>query len=124
MKYYTLLLLGLICTASFSQEAVFYVRKPSFHFSKIDEGQIVEHTFIIENKGDIPLEILSYEVECSCTSLTYESNAILPGKSMPLTLRFDSSGKKGLQNRYITLNTNTKRVTEQLHFEVFVRGGK
>jgi hypothetical protein len=124
MKFYLLLFAMLILTASHAQEAVFYVHKPDIHFPRIDEGQVIEHTFVIENKGDVPLEIYSYDVECSCTSISFDTQPIPPGKSSSLTLRFDSSGKKGLQDRYILLETNTSKRKEQLHFEVWVRQGK
>ena len=124
MRHILLLFMGIKLTASFAQEAVFYVQKAHIRFPKMDEGRIIEHTFIIENKGDIPLEILGYDVECSCTSIKYDPRPIPPGGSLPLTLRFDSSGKKGYQDRYILLETNTERRTEQLHFEVMIRAGK
>lgn len=124
MKFILLLLMGITFTASYSQEAVFYVQKAHIRFPKIEEGRVIEHTFTIENRGDIPLEILGYDVECSCTSIKYDSQPIPPGGRLPLTLRFDSSGKKGLQDRYIILETNTSKRTELLHFEVMVRAGK
>jgi hypothetical protein len=124
MKFILILFTGIAFTASYAQEAVFYVKKSHVRLPKIDEGRIIEHTFTVENRGDIPLEILGYDVECSCTSIKYDSSPIPPGGSLPLTLRFDSSGKRGFQDRYILLETNTVRRTEQLHFEVMVRAGK
>ena len=116
--------MGISLTASYAQEAVFYVKKSHVRFKAIEEGRILEYTFIVENKGDMPLEILGYDVECSCTSITVDSTPIPPGGRIPLTMRFDSSGKRGFQDRYILLETNTARQTEQLHFEVMVRAGK
>jgi hypothetical protein len=88
------------------------------------EGKVIEHTFIVENRGSIPLTILGYDVECSCTKVEYPEGEIAPGAKIPLILRFDTNGKYGYQDRVILLQTNTKKGIEELRFEVNVRSEK
>jgi hypothetical protein len=108
----------------YSQEAVFFVRKPNMKFPRTIEGEVIEHTYMVENHGDAPLLISSYEVECSCTTISFPSKEIVPGTKMPLTMRFDTDGKHGYQDRVILLRTNTKKGVEELRFEVNVRSIK
>jgi uncharacterized cupredoxin-like copper-binding protein len=108
----------------FSQEAVFFVKKGLHKFHKSNEGDTLEHTFIIENHGDNDLIIYNYEVECSCTNVIIPEQTIAPGKTSTLTFTFNTDGRPFLQDRKIRLVTNTKNKEEYLRFKVFVKPKK
>ena len=110
-----------IAALGFSQRAVFYVSNPKYKFKRTHEGDTLEHTFIIENKGDADLVIYDYDVECSCTNVIIPENPIGPNEKGALTFTFNTEGRPYLQDRKIRLITNTKKQEEFLSFKVFVK---
>lgn len=54
-------------------------------FGKIFEDAALSHTFIIDNTGDAPLEILEVDPDCECTAFRYDRR-ISPGGKGEVTL--------------------------------------
>jgi len=104
----------------FSQQADFHCAKPVHKFPKTNEGAILEHDFIIENKGKSPLIISAYQVACTCTKVYLPKEPILPGQSVSIKIVFDTAGKQFFQDRMILLTTNSKQKEEKLRFKVYV----
>ncbi|MEN9999565.1 MAG: hypothetical protein RI922_2555 [Bacteroidota bacterium] len=104
----------------FGQEAVFFCKKSSFKFPKTHEGVVLEHTFLIKNTGDLPLKLLSYEVECDCTKAFLPASEIKPGESVEVKVTFDTEGKAYFQDREIRITSNTKKKIEKLRIKVNV----
>lgn len=91
-----------------NQFAVAHFEKTVYDFGTIKEGEKVQGTFTIQNKGTTPLVVLSADASCGCTVPKYPKEPILPEKSSELTFIFDSKGRLGKQSKTITLKTNTK----------------
>jgi len=104
----------------FTQEAEFSIDKSVIKFPKTHEGEILEHTFLVENTGNAPLIISDYEVACPCTKLTYPNQPINPGDKAKLKVTFDTSGKYYFQDRAVIVHTNTKTGTHKLRVKVNV----
>jgi len=66
----------------------------TFHFSKVLEGNIITHTYVIKNRGDAILQILKVKTGCGCSTVHYDAE-IPPGKSGDLTLKIDTDGYGG-----------------------------
>lgn len=75
-------------------------------FGKINQGDKVKHTFVFKNTGDAPLIINSASGSCGCTVPEWPHEPILPGTTGEVHVVFNSAGKRGLQNKSVTLNTN------------------
>lgn len=75
-------------------------------FGTIKQGDKVEHTFVFKNDGDAPLVINSAQGSCGCTVPEWPHDPILPGKTGEVYVIFNSAGKRGLQNKSVTINTN------------------
>lgn len=105
---------------SFAQQADFYCAKPLHKFPKTAEGNLLEHDFIIVNKGKAPLVITGYKVACTCTKVYLPKEPILPGQSVSIKIIFDTAGKQFYQDRTILLSTNEKQKEEKLRFKVYV----
>jgi hypothetical protein len=122
------ILFAFICTNyaafGFSQKAVFFVKKSTHRFQKAIEGDTLQHTYLIENRGDTDLIIYNYEVECSCTDVFIPKQTIAPGEKSTLSVTFNTTGRPFLQDRKILLMTNTKQEIEYLRFKVFVKPKK
>ena len=71
-----------------------------------DRGESVAHSFIFKNEGDTPLIISNAKGSCGCTVPEWPRFPISPGDSNSIKVIFNSKGKKGLQNKSVTLTTN------------------
>jgi hypothetical protein len=68
----------------------------NFQFSKVLEGKVITHTFVIKNTGDTILKILNVKTGCGCSSASYDDE-IQPGQAGNLTLKIDTNGYGGKQ---------------------------
>ena len=84
-----------------------------FDFGTIQQGEVVEGTFSVSNKGKTDLIITSAKASCG-TVPEWPKDPIKPGESSEIKFKFDSKGKKGKQNKSITIKANTESVTEVL----------
>jgi hypothetical protein len=76
------------------------------HFGQVKEGEKVSYTFSFENQGTGSLVILSALTTCGCTVPKYDRKPIAPGKGGKLEVKFDTSGREGMQTKTITVNSN------------------
>lgn len=86
--------------------------KEVFDFGTIEEGKIVETTFVITNKGKSDLIITNAKATCGCTVPVWPREAIAPGGSGDIKVSFNTSGKPNKQSKSVTLYTNTEKGTE------------
>lgn len=91
-----------------------------YNFGQINEGEIVNHTFTFKNTGDHPVILAQVSASCGCTTPTYTSTPILPGKTGQIEVEFNSDGQVGQQQKIITIASNAESniMTVQLKGEV------
>ena len=77
-------------------------------FGDIHQGDVVEYTFKFENSGDEPLVLSNVAVTCGCTATAWPREPVAPGENSEITVRFNSAGKMGKQNKVITVYSNAK----------------
>lgn len=77
-----------------------------FDFGDIYQGDQVKHLFTFENSGDAPLIITNVQTTCGCTATDWPRDPIPPGNSGSLTVKFNSTGKMGRQNKIVTIVSN------------------
>jgi len=79
----------------------------TFDFGDIKQGDVVEHIFSFENTGNQPLIISNANTTCGCTASEYKrGEAIAPGESSQIKVKFNSRGKMGAQNKVVTIKSN------------------
>lgn len=78
----------------------------AYDFGDIQQGEKVEYTFTIKNTGNRDLIIRNVKTSCGCTAVTPEKKVIGANETVPLKVVFNSTGKKGKQNKAITIITN------------------
>ena len=100
--------------------AVFSAKYKTVKFPKTKEGEQLKFSYEIKNKGKAPLEMYSWEAECTCTYVILPTEAINPGEFATIDVVFDTNGKYFFQNRLIYIQTNTRKKREVLRFKVFV----
>lgn len=74
----------------------------------VESGASVEHTFVLRNEGDAPLEILEVDPDCGCTVADYDT-VIPPGQSGRITAVVDVTTFVGPIAKYLELLTNDRQ---------------
>ena len=93
-------------------------------FGEIEQGEIVETTFLIKNVGDKNLYIVDAHGSCGCTVPEVTKEAIEPGKSAPISVKFDSNGKSGEVTKTIMVTCNTAKVVENIKIKASIKTKK
>ncbi len=109
-------------TDAIAASGIMEFEETEFNFGKIKEGEQVEHVFKFKNTGEAPIVVAQVSASCGCTTPTYTSTPVKPGEVGEITVKFDSHGQVGQQQKIITIASNAqKRVTTvQLKGEVAV----
>jgi Protein of unknown function (DUF1573) len=89
-------------------------------FGNIKEGQKVSYTYKFKNTGAAPLIIQNAQPSCGCTAPDWTREPIPVGGTGFVKAEFDSKGKPGVQNKTITVTSNTFPKTAQLKFKATV----
>jgi hypothetical protein len=90
--------------------------KTEFDFGAIMQGEKVSHTFKFKNTGKSDLLITSAKGSCGCTVPKYDTTPIAAGKSGEIEVVFDSDGRRGIQQKTVTVLANTQPNTVTLRF--------
>ncbi|WP_310396277.1 DUF1573 domain-containing protein [Hymenobacter sp.] len=77
-----------------------------YDFGSVVQGGVVDHTFKFKNTGTAPLVISNIGVSCGCTTPEYTKDPVLPGKTGSITAHFNTTGKMGMQNKVLTVESN------------------
>ena len=87
------------------------------NFGVVKKGEIVLIDFEFKNLGNEPLIIDEANVSCSCTSITYPEQPILPNQSSIIQVRFDTKSAYGRQDRSVEIISNAKNMSQKIKFK-------
>jgi hypothetical protein len=76
-------------------------------FGSIAAEQTVVYDFKFANNGRTPLVISQAMGSCGCTATDYPQAPVAPGASGVVKVSFNTSGKKGHQEKTVTVHDNT-----------------
>lgn len=71
----------------------------------------------ISNNGDQPLLISDAEISCSCTTVDYPKQPIMPGQSVKVIINFDTKTVYDRQDRTIELISNDPKGPHKLRYK-------
>lgn len=94
--------------------------KTEHDFGVINEGDVVETVFKFTNSGKSELIITSAKGSCGCTVPEWPKEPIMPGEEGLIKVKFNSDKKPNLQQKQITLVTNTDQGKEILKIKAQV----
>ena len=77
-----------------------------YDFGSVVQGSTVDHTFKFKNTGTAPLVISNIGVSCGCTTPEWTKAPVMPGKTGTIAAHFNSTGKMGIQNKVLTIESN------------------
>jgi len=75
-------------------------------FGKVIQGEKVSFGFKFKNTGKSDLIISQVKSSCGCTVPKFPKDPIKPGEGGKITVTFDSQGRKGFQNKAVTVLSN------------------
>jgi len=86
---------------------IIWVETTTYNFEDVVEGESVEHSFMIENRGDEVLVISSAYGSCGCTVTSLETKELVPGETTSLHATLRTNGYGGLVvSKSITVASN------------------
>lgn len=88
-----------------------------YDFGKIIQGEKIAYDYHFVNSGKGDLVISRVSTSCGCTVGNYPKKPVKPGEKAKIEVVFDSKGKKGFQNKTITVLANTEPNSTMLHIK-------
>jgi len=91
-----------------------------YDFGKLIQGEIATFNFRFTNTGKSNLVITQVKSSCGCTVSKFPRKEIKPGEGDVIKVTFDSKGRKGNQNKMVTVvsncqpNRNVLRIKAQI----------
>jgi hypothetical protein len=82
------------------------IQESTYDFGTISMGQKVERSFTLSNTGKSPLNIRTTKSTCSCTIESLSKKDLKPGESVVMKVVFDSSDRRGTQQKSINIYSN------------------
>ena len=89
-------------------------------FGKVIQGEKVSYGFKFKNTGKSDLVISQVNTSCGCTVPKFSKEPIKPGEERVITVKFDSKGRKGIQNKSITVLSNCQPSTTVIRVKAMV----
>jgi hypothetical protein len=77
-----------------------------FSFGEITQGEKKEHIFKLKNTGKSNLIIRKTHAGCGCTAIAPNKRIVKAGEEAEIKVVFNSRGRRGRQNKFITIITN------------------
>ena len=75
-------------------------------FGRIQEGEVVTYEFEFENQGKKDILISEAKASCGCTVADFPKSPIPSKQKNRIRVTFDSKGKKGINDKGVTVSTN------------------
>lgn len=87
------------------------------NFGFVKRGEVVNNEYEITNTGTEPLIISNAEVPCSCTTVDFPKQPILPGQKAKVTVSFNTTTVYGRQDRVVYLISNDPNGPHKLRYK-------
>lgn len=105
------LLLGSFAVLGYAQNAsegsaAIQFTTTTHDFGTIKEGTLANYDFTFTNTGTAPLVLSSVQPSCGCTTPEWSKEPILPGAKGVIKASFNSYGRPGTFQKYITVKSN------------------
>lgn len=84
-------------------------------FGRIKAGEVVTTDFTMTNTGKQDIIIYDAKAACGCTIPEYPDAPLKPGASQVISVRFNSEGKTGYNDKTVLVHTNGNPAVYTLH---------
>ncbi len=91
-----------------------------YDFGRLIQGERATYAFKFKNTGTADLILSKVSASCGCTASSFTNTPIKPGKEGKVEIVFDSNGLRGIQNKTVTVLSNTSPSTTVLRLKAQV----
>jgi hypothetical protein len=95
-------------------------KRLEYDFGRLIQGERATYTFKFKNTGTADLILSKVSASCGCTASSFTTTPIKPGKEGTVEIVFDSNGLRGIQNKTVTVLSNTSPSTTVLRLKAQV----
>lgn len=88
-----------------------------YNYGTIKQGDKVTYDFVFTNTGKEPLIITAAQGSCGCTVPEWPKEPIAKGGKGTIHVEFNSAGKMGMQDKTVTITSNSKSGQKVLHIK-------
>jgi hypothetical protein len=78
-----------------------------YDFGRLIQGEKATYTFKYKNTGTADLILSKVSTSCGCTASSFTTTPVKPGGEGKVEIVFDSNGLRGIQNKTVTVLSNT-----------------
>lgn len=117
IQYFLFTFLLLFFCGLLNAQAKLAIKDAKKNFGFVKKGEVVKVQYDISNKGDQPLLISDAEISCSCTTVDYPKQPIMPGQSVKVIINFDTKTVYDRQDRTIELISNDPKGPHKLRYK-------
>lgn len=89
------------------------IDNPVYDFGRLSNDKESKHQFVIKNTGQSDLTIKKISPNCTCVTGILSTEVIKPGQEAMLDVTFNPEGRRGNQQKSITLYSNDQRSSAQ-----------
>ncbi|MCE2787829.1 MAG: DUF1573 domain-containing protein [Bacteroidota bacterium] len=82
--------------------------KSEYDFGTIKEGTLAAYEFVFTNTGKSALILNAVQPSCGCTTPEWPKEPIMPGAKAKVKAVYNSHGRPGTFQKYITVKSNAK----------------
>lgn len=100
-----------------SSQTSLKVTDPKQQFGFVQRGEVVRCEYEIMNTGNEPLLLQEAEVSCSCTTVEFSKQPVLPGQKTTVLVLFNTKTVYGRQDRVVLLYSNAKGSPAKLRYK-------
>ncbi len=90
------------------------IQQPDFDWGTAVQGEVIRHSFTVENKGGAPLTITQVKPSCGCTTAAKPEKPIEPGAKGLITLEVDTKKFSGQIKKTAEVISNAGPVPAKL----------
>ena len=87
------------------------------NFGFVKRGELIKNEYEISNTGNQPLIISNTEIPCSCTTVDFPTQPILPGQKTKVIVNFNTATVYGRQDRVVYLISNDPEGPHKLRYK-------
>lgn len=120
LRWFVIIFFTILSFPVFSQPKL-EVAEAKKNFGSVKKGELIKMEYDISNTGNAPLIITDAEVACSCTSVDFPKQPVLPGQSAKVIVSFDTKTVYERQDRLVYLHSNDPKSPAKIRFKGFVQ---
>ena len=83
-----------------------FITETEVDFREVQAGKKQQRTLTISNRGQENLLIRKITGNCDCLTFNISKDVIVPGERVNLDFEFDTSGRKGIDHKHISIFSN------------------